>query len=411
MMMALMVASTTVAFAQDPVKDMDKAKTYEDAESILKSNVNSLSNEQKAKAYNSLVDKAFEKVQKEQSTMNANQVAQQFKTGKTEQYDTLGLYQSVMNAMKAGIECDKYDQMPNEKGKVKSKYRKSNQTRLYPVRLHLINGGQYMAQKGDNKGAREQYSMYVESATTPLFDGVDKSKEQYLGEVARVAAIYACQDSDFTTANKYIDIALKDTASAKNALDLKLYIMQTQLKSKSDSLNYVKDLEGIYAQNKNNERIFAILGGMYSSLNMSEKATQLINDRLAADPKDHMALELKGQNEMNAKQYDAAVADYKAALETDGKNVVVLTYLGYSINAKAQEVNDKLSNKNGSISKENLDKVKAMFQESMGYLEKAKELDPEREKANWVYPLYSCYYVVYGANDPKTKDMEALTKQ
>ena len=47
----------------------------------------------------------------------------------------------------------------------------------------------------------------------------------------------------------------------------------------------------------------------------------------------------------------------------------------------------------------------------MGYLEKARDLDPNREKANWSYPLFGCYYIVYGANNPKTKEIEALTKQ
>src|SRR5574344_1822302 len=387
MILALMVASTSCAFAQDPVKDMNKAKTFEDAQAILKSNIGSMSDEQKAKAYNTLVDKSMEKVQKEQATMSANQVAEQLKTGKVEPYDTLGFYNAVMNSFKSAIECDKYDQKPNEKGKIKPKFRSSNQTRLFPIRVNLINGGQASAQKNKSKG------------------------DQYLGEVARVAAIYACQDSNYAKANRYIDVALKDTASAKSAMDLKLYIMQTQLKTKADSLNYVKELEGIYAKDTKNERIFGLLGGMYSSLGMNDKFNTCINERLAADPKDKMALELRGQTNMNAKKWEAAIADYKKAVEVDPENVIVLTYLGYTINSKANEMNDKLANKNGMLSAENMAKVKALFQESMGYLEKARDLDPNREKANWSYPLFGCYYIVYGANNPKTKEIEALTKQ
>ncbi len=412
MIMALMVVTASSAFAQDPIKDMGKAKTYDEAQTILKSGLGSLSNEQKAKGYNILVDKAIEKVQKEQSTMSANQVAEQLKQGKVEPYDTLGFYNAVMNSFNAAIECDKYDQMPNEKGKVKPKFRSSNQTRLFPIRVNLINGGQVYAQKNKNKDAGQQYAMYVDSYTLPLFEGIDKSKgDQYLGEVARVAAIYACQDSDYVTANKYIDVALKDTASAKSAMDLKLYIMQTQLKSKSDSINYVKELEGIYAKDTNNERIFGILGSMYSSLGMNDKFNVAINNRLSANPKDKMALELRGQTSMNAKKWDDAIADYKKAVEVDPENVIVLTYLGYSMNSKANEMNDKLANKNGMLSTENMAKVKAIFQESMGFLEKARDLDPNREKANWSYPLFGCYYIVYGANSPKTKEIESLTKQ
>ena len=44
----------------------------------------------------------------------------------------------------------------------------------------------------------------------------------------------------------------------------------------------------------------------------------------------------------------------------------------------------------------------------MPYLEKAREIDPERERANWAYPLYQCYYNIYGEDDAKTKEVEAL---
>jgi hypothetical protein len=53
---------------------------------------------------------------------------------------------------------------------------------------------------------------------------------------------------------------------------------------------------------------------------------------------------------------------------------------------------------------------KEMYRESLGYLERAKEIDPNREKANWAYPLYQCYYLVYSADDPRTKEMEEILK-
>ena len=80
----------------------------------------------------------------------------------------------------------------------------------------------------------------------------------------------------------------------------------------------------------------------------------------------------------------------------DDKNVIVLTYLGFCINSKAAAINNDVPAQ------------KVLYKESMGYLEKAKELDPNREKANWSYPLYQCYYVNYGAADQRTKDLESL---
>lgn len=411
MIVALMAAFATTAFSQeDVVKQILKSKDYNEASSLLKANMNTLTAEQKAKAYNQLVDLSMAKVQKEQSIINANQVAEQLKQGKTEAYDTLGFYNAVTQALQAGIECDKYDQMPNDKGKVKPKFHSSNQQRLYNLRVYAINGGQYFGQKQNNADAFNNYSMYVESANSPLFSDMKKERDPYLGEVARVAAVLAFQNQDLSNANKYVDVALNDTASAKDALDLKMYIMQTQLKSKSDSLNYVSQLEGIYAKDAKNDKIFGTLCNMYTSLGNKAALDKLLNDRLATDPNNYMAWAVKGQNAMNDRKWDDAITAYKKALEIRPDESIILTYLGFSINNKAQEATDRMAGKTGRLAPAAEQQIRDVFKQSITYLEKAKQLDPNREKSNWAYPLYQSYYRVYGPDDAKTKEMEALTK-
>ena len=48
---------------------------------------------------------------------------------------------------------------------------------------------------------------------------------------------YAFQEKDLPSANKYVDIAMKDPEAKKDALGLKLYLMQQDLKTKEDSLS------------------------------------------------------------------------------------------------------------------------------------------------------------------------------
>jgi len=55
-------------------------------------------------------------------------------------------------------------------------------------------------------------------------------------------------------ANKYVDVAMKDTAVYKDALNLKMYLMQQNLKSKADSLQYVETLKGLYAKDSKNDQ-------------------------------------------------------------------------------------------------------------------------------------------------------------
>ena len=125
MIMALMAAAATTALAQD-VKPILKAKTYSEAQTLLQSSLASLDNESKAKAYNKLVQLSMEKINHESATISGNAVAQQLGQGKVEPYDTVGYNKAICTALKDAMECDKYDNMPNAKGKIAPKFHKKN---------------------------------------------------------------------------------------------------------------------------------------------------------------------------------------------------------------------------------------------------------------------------------------------
>lgn len=114
---------------------------------------------------------------------------------------------------------------------------------------------------------------------------------------------------------------------------------------------------------------------------------------------------MKGQNLVNKESkkqnpnYDECINDFKKAIAIKADNSVVLTYLGFALNAKASAIN-------GNVAAQ-----KQLYTESMGYLEKAKEVDPNRQQSNWAYPLYQCYYTLYGANDSRTKELEGMLKK
>ena len=389
--MAMLAVAATSTYAQD-IKSVLKAKDYAEAQSQLNSCLSSLSNEEKAKAYNKLVELSMQKVNKENSTIVENQALQQMGQ-QAKPVDMQGFYTSLTNALNAAQECDKYDQMPNAKGKVSPKFHKKNQATLWTFRPQLINAGQDCLQKDDNKGALAYYAAYVESGNSSLFADMDKTKspDTYLGEVARVASVIAFQEKDMETANKYCDVALKDTASYKDALNLKMAMMQQQMKTKEDSVKCLKTFEELYANDKNNESIFTNLATLYGNLGMKAEQDKCIQERLAADPKCFVAWAVKGQAEMNASKWDEAIADFKKAVEIK-PSALVMTWMGYCNNNKAANLQD-------------VKQQKVLLAETEKYLEKAKELDPEQKEANWKYLLYNTYYVLYGADDARTKSV------
>lgn len=403
MFAALMMFATSTAFAadSDALKSILKSKNYAEAAAMLKSSVSQLATDaERAKAYNHLVQLAMEKFDKEAAVEIANVALEQ--TGKANEvtpYDTVGYYEAAYNALVNAIECDKYDYMPDAKGKVKPKFREANLPRVANARIQLVNAGQREAQHGNEEGVLKYWGMFLDTEDSEFLSTIDKSNEAgFFGQVAYFTGLYANQAKQTERALKYLDMAMKDPEQAKEAQAQKFAISQSNLKTQADSLKFIDELKAFYAENPDNEAAFGTLCNLYSNMGKKDEVMTLINDKISRTPNNYTAWALKGQTEMNDQNYIAAIESFKKAVDIDDTNPIVLTYLGFCMNNRAAEIE-------GDIPAQ-----KALYKESMGYLEKAKSLDPDRMKANWAYPLYQCYYINYSANDPRTKELEDMLK-
>ena len=408
-MLALAVVFSTSAFAQDVYKQLSKIKDYKEAYNLLQTNLGSLSAEEKAKCYNVLVDLAYDKVVKEQGTITENQMAAQLGT-KVAPYDTVGLYDAVLQAIENGVTCDEFDMQPNEKGKVKPKFHKSNAERLYPIRYHLINAGIYY-QTTKEALWYKYWATYVESADYPLFKEQDKSKDTNLTQIAYYAARSAYFAKDYAKAEKYADIALADTAVAQEALQVKLAVMQSQLKTHEDTLTYISKLKELYSKDESNEMIFSTICSMYISINDKTGLNEIVKAKLATDPNNFTALAMTGQAYMNDHKWDDAIAALSKAESVQPENVAVVASIGNSYMYKAQEAVELATQGGKRLSTETEAQIIDIYKQAISYLEKAKNLDTTMQfKSVWAYSLYTCCYRALGPDDAKTKEAEALTK-
>lgn len=410
MIAALMILSTSAAFAgdSDVLKTILKAKTYAEAEQLVKSSLGQLANdEEKAKAYNKLVDLALDKVNAEQAVQIENQTNQQMGKEGNKPVDENGLYQAVSNAMAAAFECNKYDQLPNVKGKVKPKFADANANRLYFLRGQLISGGIFYQNNKDDANAYKFLAEYVDTYDNPLFAGVKKADEN-LGNIAYYAAYYAFQNKDFVRAEKYIAYSITDKEKAADAKTLQLQILQAQLKNHEDSVAYVNKLEGMYAADTNNEAVFGNLANMYSLMGQTAKAETMIDARLSAEPDNYLALAMKGDITFQKKEYDKAIEPFVKALslaKDDNTRIRINSIIGQCYFYKAQ---DKVGEYKGVLTPVVKQQFDAVYNKAIEYFKTAKDLDVMKEfKANWAYALYLCYYFVNGADDPVTQSAAA----
>ncbi len=395
-MMAVMMVASATAFAgdSDALKAILKAKTYAEAEALVKSSVGSLANDaEKAKAYNKLVDLAMAQFDAQSTIQTENQLAKQM--GKEEKpVDQKLMNEMAFNAITAAIECDKYDQKPNEKGKVAPKFDKKNAQRLwFAPRNTLVNAGQDALTAKDNATARKYWTLFVESDAAPLFKDQNRDQQKaFFGQVARFAAIFAYQDKDMAKALELADVAMKDEQEYEQALNLKVEILGDGLKTKADSVKYVENLKAVYADHKVDgvmEKIYNVLLG----LGQKAEAIKVLDDALAVNPNNFVALADKGLSLLGDEKAEEAVKCLTKALELKPDNAIIATYAATAYSVQAQTIEDAA-------------KKKALYKQAIELFDKAKELDPDMLQAKWGYNRYNAYYNYYGADAPETKQAE-----
>ena len=393
MIAAMMVLGATSAFAgdSDALKAVLKAKTYADAKALVEQNLGSMANDaEKAKAYNHLVELSMKQFNDQQSIIQMNQI-----TKKNDPVDMEAMNEGAYNALVAAQECYKYDQLPNAKGKIAPKY-DNNAERVWNARIQLVSAGDDARTKNNTTLALKYWNAWFNSESSPLFNKIpaEKKAEPYKEQVAFLGAWLSKENKDMAQALKYCDVAMNSDEYKKQALSIKLEVLKGDLKTHEDSLKYINNLKDLYAKDAKNEILLDNLNSMFASMRMDKEQLELLDNALAADPNNFVALADKGMYYIAKNDADNAIKNLKKALEIKPENGAVMVYLGACLNVKASNLQDP----NGR---------KVVYQEAIKYLDKAKELDPEKKQYNWGYNRYQAYYGLYGPNDPKTKQAEA----
>nr|WP_287773650.1 hypothetical protein [Prevotella sp.] len=393
MIAAMMVLGATSAFAgdSDALKAVLKAKTYADAKAMVEQNLGSMANDaEKAKAYNYLVELSMKQFNDQQSIIQMNQI-----TKKNDPVDMEAMNEGAYNALVAAQECYKYDQLPNAKGKIAPKY-DNNAERVWNARIQLVSAGDDARTKNNTTLALKYWNAWFNSESSPLFNKIpaEKKAEPYKEQVAFLGAWLSKENKDMAQALKYCDVAMNSDEYKKQALNIKLEVLKGDLKTHEDSLKYINNLKDLYAKDAKNEILLDNLNSMFASMRMDKEQLELLDNALAADPNNFVALADKGMYYIAKNDADNAIKNLKKALEIKPENGAVMVYLGACLNVKASNLQDP----NGR---------KVVYQEAIKYLDKAKELDPEKKQYNWGYNRYQAYYGLYGPNDPKTKQAEA----
>jgi len=403
MMMAMMLVASATTFAadSDALKAILKAGDYAEAQSLIKSSLAQLANDaEKARAYNKLVDLAYEKFQKEDNIRTTNMVMK-----KNDPVDTDGMVAAGKVALEAAMECDKYDQLPNEKGKVAIKFRQKNQDRLKALRLSLLQSGIELANNDKNNEAFENFDIYLTSAKSAFYEGVDgvAKNDPNLGVAAFYGGRAAYNMEKFDKAIEYFKIGVADTAKQIHDLsfDFLLYTMRNKQKTAADSAQFITDMLELYKEYPDAEQIYSSISDAYIQKGMNAEVIKLADERMAKYPDSSLPHVYKAFLLMQDKKYDDAIAEF-AKVKEDNSPVYLNSIFNSAVCKynKASEFNEANSDlRTGRLKPADHDKFMNMLKDAQGDFEKAKELDPEQKTVKWQYLLHN----VYTLTDQKDK--------
>lgn len=304
-------------------------------------------------------------------------------------YDTLKVYNSVLNMYNYYVKCDELAQIPNEKGKIKNKYRSANSKTILAERPNLINGGIQYFNLNKNEDALKYFAAYVDAATLPMMEKENLlEKDTILPQVAYYATLAADRVGDKDAVMKYAQYALKDKENGQFAMQL----LTDAYKAKGDTAKWVEKLQEGIVKFPENQYFFANLVDYYSSSNQNDKAMQFADDMLAKDPNNKLYLYVKAYLYHNMKDYEKAIEFYKKTLDIDPAYVEACSNLGLVYLLQAQEYADKapadINDPNYATAQA---EIKKFYEAAKPYYEKARELKPD-QKDLWLQGLYRVYY-------------------
>lgn len=328
-------------------------------------------------------------------------------------YDTLQVFNSALNMCKYYLKCDELAQKPNEKGKIKNKYRKSNAASMLAERGNLINGGiQYfnMATGKENEEAKELnnkalqfFATYIDVAVSPMNEEANILKtDTVLPQIAYYASLAAAKNEDYANILKYAPYAQDDKEVGKYAMEF----ISTALKAQGDTVKWIASLKEGIQKYPEHSFFFGHLIDYYSNNNKFDEAMQFADDMLAKEPQNTFYLYVKGYLYHNMKDYPKAIEYYTKTTEIDPNYAEAYSNLGLIYCLQAQDFSEKATTDvNDPKYKEDQVTLKTFYEKAKPCYEKARALKPD-QKDLWLNGLYRVYYNL--GMGPEFKEIEDL---
>ena len=297
-----------------------------------------------------------------------------------QKYDTTALFTLTKKLFDAAMQLDSIDARPDEKGRVKAKYRTKNAAMLNTRRPNLYSGGVYHLRKGNFNDAFTMFDTYIQCAGQPMFEAYDYAKtDGRMPEAAYWATYCGSQLNEPARVLKYAEMAERDLSK----LSYVLMYEALAYRMNGETENYVNTLKRGFELYPKFKFFFPHLIDHCTETGKMEEALEICNTALEADSTSILFLFAKSNVLLSLGQNDLCLEVAKRIIALDASLPVPYYNAGMAL------LNKTLTMEKSSR-REDKAAAKQLYSEARPFLEKFRELAPD-ESGKWAPALYRVY--------------------
>lgn len=298
------------------------------------------------------------------------------------------MYDGLLESYTPYLKADSLGELPDEKGKVKNKFRKDIAGILRANHPFYINGGVYYNEQNDYKKATDFFETYWNIPTLPMFQD---QKDAFVLDstyqtIKYYAIITAIQSEQHGKAIAMLNRAAKEPFIENSAFkESDIYeLLSSEYEKLGDSTKFLQALSLGAQKFPSNKYFIPNLINVYIRNGQSEKAMDYLDQAIANDPSNSCDLNsVKGALLAEKGDYANAEAEYKKALAQDPDCERALENLARNYIIQAQDIKEAtatLTNRQQQV--ENDKKTVELYQLSLPLLEKLEKAMKARNAAS-----------------------------
>lgn len=320
----------------------------------------------------------------------------------SEPLDTLLFIKALDNTVEFATTSYKLDNTPNLKGVAKPKFNEDNTRTVESCTDYYFYAG-YFLSNSDKPGAAKYFNKHLALLDNPMIVGkkaeILANKKKDYEQCAFFSSIINHELKNYDGLLETVDYAL---GNPEYAHDLYLMKADAYLEGKQDTVMYVNVLKDAIENVENNTNFADALVSVFSNNGNHAEALKIADELIARNRKNPTAWYMKGYvNQSMLNDYAAAREAFSELLALEPDNLLGNANMAHAWTNEAivrrQNGDFKLlekktvtPNQQAAYDKQ-LAEFQSYYQNARPYMEKVREIAPERSKV-WAPALQQIYY-------------------